>query len=377
LIPVFWIKINFFFNESKIFVPEIRDSHIASALDAGNWLAASVGAMMNSYSIFHLYQNEWILPVVLLGLLIFSLLRIFNIWSAAAGLIQYLLLMQCVRPLTEVLSGGTSVLVKIIFFTFLVDIWFVIKGKSYQKVSIWLALLIPFQHMLTYVASSYYKTGDSWHSGLAAYYAISLELYNKLDVSAALKILYQLGILKIGTWGVLYWERYFFIAFIALCIEVFRRFEIHKKLQQERPSGHFFLLLIGIFHFIFLGVMVDWVNVFNVSLWQYFLVGAALLATSWLALFHEGAAGLWLRRTLFNKWPWLIFGILFHLMTLVVMDINIFAAVMLIFFISWDFWGARFGMLKTGTIYWHRFIQFLHQTIKSLFPPREKNILGE
>jgi hypothetical protein len=219
----------------------------------------------------------------------------------------------------------------------------------YRRIPGWPRMLMIIQLATIYLWTGSAKTGDVWWKGDSLYYALSLDHFARVPTQYMVYI-FGTNLFRLMTWTVHYWQIGFFLMVLGLIVRWARRERLEPPSGWRRHAlrGAWIVLGLG-------GLVITWVGLpVHVPAESPIAISTVqwLVAGIWLAMMAGIGWGWWRLReqpfTLkFRQWSyrldlerffalvfgrrwWLTLGIIFHLHILVLMNIGMFAPVMIV-----------------------------------------------
>ncbi len=219
----------------------------------------------------------------------------------------------------------------------------------YRRIPAWPRMLMILQIATIYLWTGSAKTGDVWWRGDSLYYALSLDHFARVPTQFLVYV-FGTNVFRLMTWTVHYWQLGFFLMVLGLIVRWARREGLEPPAGWRRQALRACWILLGLG-----GLAITWVGLpvhvpsespIAVSTIQW------LVAGTWLALMAGIGWGWWRLRErpfqlkfrgwsyrldlerffglVFGRRWWLTLGIIFHLHILVLMNIGMFAPVMIV-----------------------------------------------
>lgn len=239
----------------------------------------------------------------------------------------------------------------------------------YRRIPAWPRMLMILQLATIYLWTGSAKTGDVWWKGDSLYYALSLDHFARVP-SQYLVYVFGTNVFRLMTWTVHYWQIGFSLMVLGLIVRWARREGLEPPRGWRGQALRLCWTTLGL-----LALAITWVGLpVHVPAESPIAVGTIqwLVAGTWIALM-AGIGWGWHRlrerpfELKFRKWSyrldlerffalvfgrrwWLTLGIVFHLHILVLMNIGMFAPVMIVtYFVALN--GSEVALLvkKTGS----------------------------
>lgn len=219
----------------------------------------------------------------------------------------------------------------------------------YRRVPAWPRMLMIMQLATIYLWTGSAKTGDVWWRGDSLYYALSLDHFARVP-SQYLVYVFGTNVFRLMTWTVHYWQIGFALMVLGLIVRWARREGLEPPQGWRLSALRLCWTALGL-----LALAITWIGLpvhvpaetpIPVATIQWLVAGTwlALMAGigwGWYRL-RERPFELRLRRwtyrldqerffaLVFGRRWWLSLGIMFHLHILVLMNIGMFAPVMIV-----------------------------------------------
>jgi len=358
--------------------------------DASAWLAFAKGPR---YSLLFFRSDPSFFWVHLWAYVVAVLLFIAGVRTRTVGVIAYLL-MGSITMRNPVYWTGADVVFRVFFFLLIlgrsghaysIDNWLRCRrlrregrlsepGKAgegagapasedhprgleaiYRRIPAWPRLLMILQLATIYLYTGCAKTGDVWSAGDALYYALNLDHFYRLPPQL-LASLFGTNLFRVFSWGVHVWQMGFSFMVVGLVVRWMLREKFEPSTGWRRQATRVLWTTFG------LAVLAVVLVAFPVHYtvedgWPSTQTMQWIIAAGWLV---SMAAGAWLwvrlrdrpftfmllgrRRTVdlaaavtwtLGRRLWLTIGMFFHVQILLLMNIGMFAPIMLVAYISY------------------------------------------
>lgn len=197
----------------------------------------------------------------------------------------------------------------------------------YPRVPAWPQALLVVQLTLCYFVNGWAKAGPTWTSGETLRLAVHLDRYARIDWHWLAQALGPWPF-RLGTWSVMWWERLFPLLVVGLWLRAVQRVDAPGLVGRARTLSRAALIVLAGALFVASLVPGALAKAPAVAQDRGAALGITALAMVLLVLVGPrlGAWGRrWALRLTDPRW-WLAFGVLFHLSTLVLMEIGAFAS---------------------------------------------------
>lgn len=196
----------------------------------------------------------------------------------------------------------------------------------YPRIPAWPQALLLVQLGVAYAANGWVKTGATWISGDTLRLALHLDRYSRIDWHA-LAVALGPWPFRLATWGVQWWERLFPLMLVGLWLRAVARAGVPSLQGSARTASRACWLVLA-------GALAVWAAVPGALAEK---PGPLAQGRSWLLA--AGAVTLVLGvvlgprlrsprlrplRWLVDPRPWLVFGLVFHVTTLVLFGLGAF-----------------------------------------------------
>ncbi len=309
-------------------------------------------------------------------------LFIFGVFSRVTGWLAYFATLSLMHR-NALFWTGADVVFKV-FFAWLVmaknghaysfDNWWRVrraraKGQTveavYRAIPAWPRRLMILQLCIIYLWTGSAKSGSVWSAGDSLYYALNLDHFSRVPTSFMASI-FGTNLFRLMTWVVHFWQIGFSLMFLGLVLRWTHRRGIELAPRQRR----WLRAALLVFATSALGVAIAVVPIYHhprapLPLWAVQAIIAAsgglvigTIAWAWPKL-RRGDWSLriagrrhvidvpFVARWLFGRRVWLLLGAIFHLQILTLMNIGMFAPVMLAAYIA-CLNGGEVGALLSG-----------------------------
>jgi hypothetical protein len=198
----------------------------------------------------------------------------------------------------------------------------------YPRIPAWPQALLLVQLGIAYAANGWVKTGPTWVSGDTLRLALHLDRYARLDWHG-LAVALGPWPFRVATWGVLWWERLFPLMLVGLGLRAMTRTGVPSLQGPARTASRTCWLLLA-------AALAVWAAVPGAMAQE-----PGPLARERAGLLAVGVAGLVLvvvlgprlgsprlrgLRWLVDPRPWLAFGLVFHLTSVVLFGLGAFVS---------------------------------------------------
>jgi hypothetical protein len=202
------------------------------------------------YDFFHVFESKWTILHVrsdpattwtIFGLLyVFTALMIVGKWTRLSSVMVWLLANQLFNYSPIFYTGGDTVMRVMLFLgmfigwgeAYSLDAWkrrrtAILGGAStlppYRKILPWAIRLMMLQLAIIYCATGLLKSGSTWWTGSALYYAMNLDHFYRVPATGLLTVGFYSGALLILTWIVHWWEMLFPVVLIGVGLNAYER----------------------------------------------------------------------------------------------------------------------------------------------------------
>ena len=198
----------------------------------------------------------------------------------------------------------------------------------YRRIPAWPQALLISQLALLYFVNGWVKSGSTWVSGDTLRLSLHLDRYARVDWHP-LAVALGPWPFRLATWGVLWWERLFPVVLVALVLRAAARSGAPRlsRGRQRLARAAWLTIAAALGSWALAGVLADapghTADVRSAALGSLSALIAACVLTG-----EGGRLVRALRRAvrLVAPLPWLVFGVVFHGISLVFFEIGIFAS---------------------------------------------------
>ncbi|MBL4685703.1 MAG: hypothetical protein JKY37_14005 [Nannocystaceae bacterium] len=197
-------------------------------------------ALWGRMSILH-FRSDPPFVMAVFGAMFTSLtLMIFGFKTRVMTIVSWFLVESVYRYSPVYYTGGDTVTRVFMFLAmfanwgqaYSIDAWWrrrkaILKGSRVvpplRKIAAWPMRLMFLQLAIIYCATGLLKSGSTWKTGTALYYALNLEHFYRFPQSGLVATAHHIGLLPASSIAVHWWEMLFPVVFLGLFINAYER----------------------------------------------------------------------------------------------------------------------------------------------------------
>lgn len=212
--------------------------------------------------------------------------------------------------------------------------------EIHRPIPAWPQVLLVVQLVVAYVANGWTKSGSGWIEGDTLWLSMHLDRYARLDWHALTRALGREPF-RLATWAAWWWERLFFVVLVGVWISAARESDAPRLRGRARWISRGAWLVVA-------ATCATWAAIPGALVAEetaaietqrraiMATAGAAIVVGVAIAGTRIGSrAARWL-----DPRPWLVFGLAFHVVSVVVMELGVFV------------WATAAGVLLCGAAPW-------------------------